>query len=162
MNNNAPDNGDFAAYLENLDRRHKTNASPTPATNSTPTAIQHLHSEDLTDQERLSLQELAELPPISDDDLLTQALASAGETNEYDLDEKVESSKIDEQTEAKADLQNGTGTEQADLAFLGEHALQLADQTLPENFNEIPPITDEELIQQALACPADNEDISPA
>ncbi|MES2036880.1 MAG: hypothetical protein V4495_03510 [Pseudomonadota bacterium] len=160
VNNDAPDNGDFAAYLENLDRRSKTNAAPTPATSATPAAFQHPHNEDLRDQDRLRLQELAELPPISDDDLLMQALASGDERNEYDLDEKVESNVNNEGMETKSDSIDEPDSEQAALAFLGEYALELADQVGAEDFNEIPPITDEELIQQALAYPAD-EDTPP-
>lgn len=160
MNNDAPDNGDFAAYLENLDRRGKTNATPTSATSATPAAFQHPHNEDLRDQNRLRLQELAELPPISDDDLLTQALATAGESNEYDLDEKIESNVNNEGMEADSGSSDEPDSEQATLAFLGEHALELADQAWSEELTEIAPITDEELIQQALAYPA-GEDTPP-
>ena len=160
MNNEAPDNGDFAAYLENLDRRSKTNATPTPVASTTSPAFQHLHNDDLRDQDRLRLQELAELPPISDDDLLMQALASAGERNEYDLDEKVESNANNEGMETESGSGDAPDPEQAALAFLGEHALELADQIGFDEFTEIPLITDEELIQQALAYPA-GEDTPP-
>ena len=160
MNNDAPDNGDFAAYLENLDRRGKTNASPIPVASTTSPSFQHPHNEDLRNQDRLHLQELSELPPISDDDLLMQALATAGERNEYDLDEKVASNVSKEGVETGSGSSDGPGSEQATLAFLGEHALELADQVGAEELTEIPPITDEELIQQALAFPAD-EDTPP-
>ncbi|MFZ6775290.1 hypothetical protein ACO0LD_00500 [Undibacterium sp. Ji83W] len=160
VNNDAPDNGDFAAYLENLDRRSKTNATPIPAPGTTPAAFKYPQDEDVTDQERLRLQELAELPPISDDDLLMQALATAGERNEYDLDEKVASNVNKEGMETETGSSDGPGSEQATLAFLGEHALELADQVGAEELTEIPPITDEELMQQALAFPAD-EDTPP-
>ncbi|MBI3728483.1 MAG: hypothetical protein HY254_09165 [Burkholderiales bacterium] len=161
VNNDAPDNGDFAAYLEHLDRRSKTDAIPISATSTTPAAFQHPHNEDLRDHDRLHLRELAELPPISDDDLLTQALATAGERNEYDLDEKVESNVNNEGVETESGSNDAPDSEHAVLAFLGEHALELADQAGSEELTEIPLITDEELIQQALASAAEYEDIPP-
>ncbi|MFZ6722365.1 hypothetical protein ACO0LK_19585 [Undibacterium sp. Ji49W] len=153
MNNDAPDNGDFAAYLKNLDKSGKTSAASDALTNPILPVFQNSHSEELADQE------LAELPPISDDDLLQQALACEGVSNEYDLDDRVEHQTNDDA--GLHDAEDAPEAEQAPLAFLGEHALQLADQPTPEELDEIPELSDEELIQQALADPGDNEDISP-
>ncbi|WP_186949298.1 hypothetical protein [Undibacterium hunanense] len=149
MNNDAPDNGDFAAYLKNLDKSGKTKTPSDTVTNASLPVFQNSDGEDLTGQE------LAELPPISDDDLLQQALACEGVSNEYDLDDRGEHQTNDEI--GPTDAPENT---QTPLAFLGEHALELADQPTPEELDEIPAISDEELIQQALAHPRDNEDIS--
>ncbi|PXX47515.1 hypothetical protein [Undibacterium pigrum] len=148
MSNDTPDNGDFAAYLENLDRRRKTNTTQNPATSTALPISEHSNGADTTDQE------LSELPPISDDELLTQALASEGESIDYDLDESPENG-----TDAGADAGAQEKPEVATLAFLGEHALQLADPPVAAELENIPPITDEELMQQALAHPADNEEL---
>lgn len=152
MNNDAPDNGDFAAYLKNLDKSGKTSTASDALKNPVLPVFQNSHSEELADQE------LAELPPISDDDLLQQALACEGDSNEYDLDDSVQHQANDDAGLHDAD--DAPETEQAPLAFLGEHALELADQPTPEELSEIPAISEEELIQQALAHPRDNEDIS--
>lgn len=148
MSNDTPDNGDFAAYLENLDRRNKTNTTQNPLTSTA------LPVSELSDGADISELELSELPPISDDELLTQALACQGESIDYDLDESPENA-----TDAGTDAGAQEKPEIATLAFLGEHALQLAGPPVATELENIPPITDEELMQQALAYPADNEEL---
>ncbi|MFZ6870920.1 hypothetical protein ACO0LF_02510 [Undibacterium sp. Di27W] len=135
INNNAPKNGDFAAYLENLNKPGKT-------------ALPVLQDPPIEEVNLEQLQELTELPPISDDELLQQALATEGDSNEYDLDELV-----DDIANEEVVMQDVPATGQAVLAFLGEHALELADQAPAEDMDELPLLTDEELTQQALAHP---------
>ncbi|MFZ6730656.1 hypothetical protein ACO0LG_01865 [Undibacterium sp. Ji42W] len=142
MNHNTPDNGDFAAYLGNLERQNKMG--------SPPSSVQDLVIEDSTDKEKQQIQELAELPSLSDDELMAQALASEGYGNEYDLDDSIEND-----IDAKLESTDGQETGEVHLAFLGEHALALADQATLEELNDIAPITDEELAQQALAADSD-------
>lgn len=156
MNNDAPKNGDFAAYLENLGKQGSTSMLHNPVSDHDQPSFQY--SQKLTDQANLRAQELAELPPISDDDLLAQALASAGENNEYDLNEETGDNADNVDLDAQARPPSYPEAEQEDLAFLGEHALNLADQASPEELNGLPPISEEELIQQALANPADGDD----
>ncbi|MFZ6742452.1 hypothetical protein ACO0LC_04475 [Undibacterium sp. JH2W] len=140
INNNAPENGDFAAYLENLNKPGKT-------------ALPVLQDPPIEEANLEQLQELTELPPISDDELLKQALATEGNSNEYDLDELENDAANEEVVTSRPDAQNAPATGQAVLAFLGEHALELADQAPPEDIDELPLLTDEELTQQALAHP---------
>ncbi len=156
MNNDAPKNGDFAAYLENLGKQGSTGMPQNPVSDHDQPSFQYSH--ELTDQANLRAQELTELPPISDDDLLAQALASAGENNEYDLSEETGGNTEDIDLDAQARLPSKPEAEEENLAFLGEHALNLADQASPEELNGLPPISEEELIQQALANPADSDD----
>ncbi|MFZ6655834.1 hypothetical protein [Undibacterium sp. TJN19] len=164
MNNDAPDNGDFAAYLKNLDKSNKSNPSSNPVVYTTLPAFQNAGVEDVTNEERLRIQELAELPPISEDDLLLQALATKGDSNDHALAERIDDNANDRNGGAGSTQQNEPASEplseQTPLGFLGEHALELADQPTPEELGEMPPITDEELLQQALTHPDADEDIS--
>ncbi|MFZ6768642.1 hypothetical protein ACO0LM_16415 [Undibacterium sp. Di26W] len=160
MKNDTPDNGDFAAYLKNLDNPGKTKVPSDPVTSGTLPVSQNSSVVAIEAIEESTDQELAELPPISDDDLLQQALAVEGNSNEYDLDDSLENLSNDDGVTAKAGPPDEAETAQAALGFLGEHALKLADQPTPEELNEMPPITDEELIQQALAHPENSEDRS--
>ncbi|WP_422987531.1 hypothetical protein [Undibacterium sp. Ji50W] len=123
MNNDTPDNGDFAAYLKNLDNPGKTKVPPDPVTSSTLPVFQNSSIVAIETIEDSTDQELAELPPISDDDLLQQALACEGMSNEYDLDDRVEDLSHDDGVTAKAGPPDEAETAQAALGFLGEHAL---------------------------------------
>lgn len=159
MNNDVPKNGDFAAYLESLGKQSTASAPQHPEPDYGLPAFQA--SQELTFEEKLHLQELAELPPVADDDLLTQALATAGDGLEYGLDGETGDDTGNEGLNAHASPQEKPEDERDGLAFLGEHALNLAHQARPEELNELPPISEEELIQQALAKPAEGEDSSP-
>ncbi|MFZ6642719.1 hypothetical protein ACO0LL_23560 [Undibacterium sp. TC4M20W] len=159
MNNDVPKNGDFAAYLESLGKQSTTGAPQYPEPDYGLPSFQA--SPELTFEEKLHLQELAELPPVADDDLLTQALATAGDGLEYDLDGESGDDADNENLNAHASPQEKPEDERDGLAFLGEHALNLAHQARPEELNELPPISEEDLIQQALANPAGEEDNRP-
>ncbi|BBB67264.1 hypothetical protein UNDYM_3011 [Undibacterium sp. YM2] len=159
MNNDVPKNGDFAAYLESLGKQSTATAPQHPEPDYGLPAFQA--SQELTFEEKLHLQELAELPPVADDDLLTQALATAGDGLEYGLDGEAGDDTGIADFVAQASPQDKPEGEQVALAFLGEHTLNLANQARPEELNELPPISEEELIQQALASPADEENSSP-